>query len=83
MCGAMSQNREVTQVGVRIQAGTSRETYNQGETKVQDGTHTETLSMQHRQRQHTQKRTQPTLPQFKIIQSQLGGKEAQQIYTEI
>ena len=83
MCGAMSQNREVTQVGVRIQAGTSSETYNQGETKVQDGTHTETLSKQHRQRQYTQKRTQSTLPQFKILHSQIGGKEAQQIYTEI
>ena len=32
---------------------------------------------------HTQKRTQSILPQFKILESQFGGKEAQQIYTEV
>ena len=80
MCGAMSQNRAATQVGARIQAGTSSEAHNQGETEVRKGTHTETLAKQHRQ--HTQKRTQSILPQFKIIESQFGEK-AQQIYTEV
>ena len=57
MCGAMSQNREATQVGARIQAGASSETYNQGETEVRKGTHTETLAKQYRQ--HTQKEHSP------------------------
>ena len=83
MCGAKSQNRELTQAGIRTQAGTSRETDKQGETQVQDGTHAQTLFMQHKQRQHILKRTQSPLPQFKILQSQLGSKEAKQIYSEI
>ena len=33
--------------------------------------------------QHTPKRTQSILPQFKILQGQLGGKEAQKIYIEV